>query len=875
MPKNVKAPGKPLVVNFYAGPGCGKTVAAMELTAALKKAGYNVEYISEFAKDLVLENKLDLLKDQQYVTDGQYHRLDRIRKTTDIIVTDSPVLLGLVYGEMNGISEEYAKQIRSYYDSFDNFDMLMVRNRSNGFQQEGRVHDEKQSIELDGKIEEMLKKQDVFFGRYKRDDIAKTVERITTTYNRLYGVNKEEDNMENRKVGYPLPRQPREMSISDIKGLENHTVTVEAIQHWACVQASPATVDMTQYPGLSILRDNENGDWYCLHDPIPQGAYITRFSSEELKVGDTAQLGDILSHFDEKYVSQKISKFTNQAEAQEYWNRMSSEYADVRSTYSEINEYSSTVQEKNNRDLERSTLLKSDVSSARTAQTVSQSAQPKTQSVISGGRWQQLQLGNDCLVKTYENGTMFRVPPGCEYSGYVFFHPNKLVKEGTRIVDLQSDGREPCKTLLYTEDYSFTLKDNGKEIKVTGEQLKTALHRAEMQPHYENGREYMENCPGVLREQNKFICLRLTWDESKGKFAKMPINPHTGEAAKVNDPATWGSLEQANAALTKYGINGGIGYILTGDDNIVGIDLDLDKNTHVLTDNGKKILAQMKGKTYIEYSASGAVHIFGFGEKPGTWTRGAEDSNLEMYGGSKEGNRSLMLTGKVYDGKAVPMANIQSDIDKIYKKYFERPEIVRAATPQHESTLDERAVIEKLRAAGNSQKFERLMRGDTSDYGGDYSMADLGLCSLIAFYTRDEKVIDGIYRQSGLYSAQKVDTRTGRTEDRAKKWDSPRQNGTYGQQVISKAISSLSRTYSPGSSTFEPTEHLMIYKQTDKAVLVKVPKDGAGTLKEAVWLPKSRIELDKDSKRVLAADKRLIDEHHLPRFNPKPLSAKI
>ncbi len=697
MPKrSIKSQGKPLVVNFYAGPGCGKTTAALELTAALKKAGYNVEYISEFAKDLVLENKVDLLKDQQYVTDGQYHRLDRIRNTTDIIVTDSPVLLGLVYGEMNGISEEYAQQIRSYYDSFDNFDMLMVRNRNAGFQQEGRVHDEKQSIKLDGKIEEMLKKQDVFFGRYKRDDIAKTVERITTTYNRLYG-------------------------------------------------ASEGTVEPP--------------------------------------------------------------------------------------------------------------------------------AQPQPQRAQSSGRWQQLHLGNDCLVKTYEKGTMFRLPPGCgEYSGYVFFHPNSLVKNGTRLVDLQSDSPATCKTLLYTEGYTFTLKDNGKEIQVSGEQLKAALHRAETQPQYENGKEYLENCPGVLRSQNKFICLRLTWDETKGKFAKMPINPHTGEAAKVNDPATWGSFEEATAAVDRFGIKGGIGYILTGDDNIVGIDLDLDPKTHELTESGKKILSQMKGKTYIEYSASGAVHIFGFGEKPGTWTRGAEDSNLEMYGGSKEGNRSLMFTGKVYDGKAVPMANIQTEIDKIYNQYFQRPEIVRAPAPQHESTLGELAVLDKLRSAANSQKFERLMRGDPSDYGGDYSKADLGLCSLIAFYTRDEKVIDSIYRQSGLYSADKVNTKTGRTESRAKKWDSPRRNGTYGQEVISTAIASVSRTYSSG--TFEPTAHLMVYKQTDKAVLVKVPKNGDGTLKEPVWLPKSRIELDKEGKRVVAADNRLIDEHHLPRFVPKPLSVK-
>ena len=689
-----KADSKTLVVNFYAGPGCGKTTAALELTAALKKAGYNVEYVSEYAKELVLEKRLDELQNQQGVTDEQYHRLDRLRGSVDMIVTDSPVLLGLIYGE-GKIDAEYSEQIRQYYDSFENFDMLMVRNRSTGYQTEGRLETEQEAIARDAQIETMLKKQGVFFGRYKRDDIAKTVERITQTYNRLYG-------------------------------------------------------------------------------------------EEEAKM-------------------------------------------------------------------------------------------PTLSGTFGGsGRWQQVQLDNECLVKRYDNGTMFRIPPGCQYSGYVFFHPNSLVKDGTKIVDLQSDTRETCKNLLYSEGYNFTLKNNGKEVKLTGEQLKSELQRAAAVPQYENGKEYLQNCPGVLRSQNKFICLRLTWDETKGKFAKMPINPHTGQAAKVNDPSTWGSFEEATAAIDKYGIKGGIGYILTGDDNIVGIDLDLDKNTHELTENGKKILEQMKGKTYIEYSASGALHVFGFGEKPGTWTRGTDDSTLELYGSSEEGNRSLMLTGKVFEGKAVPMANIQADVDKIYKCYFERPESAKIVTAaqRHETTLDEQQIIDKFKTAPNAAKFERLMAGNTSDFGGDYSKADAGLCTMIAFYTRDESVIDGIYRKSGLYSAEKMNTATGRLESRAEKWDSPRRNGTYGQEVIAYALSKVSKTYTPGTNTLEPTAHLMVYKQTDKAVLVKVPQADTTAIKQAVWLPKSRIELDKEGKRVVAADKRLIDDHHLPRFVPKPTVLK-
>ena len=220
---------KPLMVNFYAGPSAGKSVAALELTAALKKAGYNVEYVGEYAKELVLENKLELLTDQKHVTDEQFRRFDSIRNNVDIIVTDSPVLLGIVYGEMNGISDEYAKQIRGYYDSFDNFNMFITRPKDAGFQQEGRAHNEQQSIELDGKIKGMLEAQGIFCGSYKRDDIAKTVERIGTTYNRLYGA---EQNKKTQKENVPQSKQQTQSTPQFRTKLDNIPDVMKAFPNW-------------------------------------------------------------------------------------------------------------------------------------------------------------------------------------------------------------------------------------------------------------------------------------------------------------------------------------------------------------------------------------------------------------------------------------------------------------------------------------------------------------------------------------------------------------------------------------------------------------------------------------------------------------------
>ncbi len=175
-----KTENKPLVVNLYAGPSAGKTTAAYDLTSALKKKGCNVEYVSEFAKELVLEDRLEELKNQEFVTDEQFHRLDRLRNSVDIIVTDSPVLLGKVYGEKN-ISKEYSNTISNYYNSFNNYDLFVVRGE--GFQKEGRIQNLEESKELDAKIIDMLNDNYVCFDKYYRDDIENTTENILAFYN--------------------------------------------------------------------------------------------------------------------------------------------------------------------------------------------------------------------------------------------------------------------------------------------------------------------------------------------------------------------------------------------------------------------------------------------------------------------------------------------------------------------------------------------------------------------------------------------------------------------------------------------------------------------------------------------------------------------
>lgn len=86
-----------LIVNLYGGPGTGKSTTAAGLFYKLKEAGINSEYIQEYAKDKTWQADYFTLECQPYITSKQLYRLHRVLDKVDVVVTDSPLIQGLVY----------------------------------------------------------------------------------------------------------------------------------------------------------------------------------------------------------------------------------------------------------------------------------------------------------------------------------------------------------------------------------------------------------------------------------------------------------------------------------------------------------------------------------------------------------------------------------------------------------------------------------------------------------------------------------------------------------------------------------------------------------------------------------------------------------
>lgn len=94
--------GKLIVLSAAAA--CGKTTAAMELCAALKKQGVNAVYLAESVRAVFEKRALQGLEgaltrsEQTLVLMKQIEREKRLKKLYDVVITDNPLFSAVTYG---------------------------------------------------------------------------------------------------------------------------------------------------------------------------------------------------------------------------------------------------------------------------------------------------------------------------------------------------------------------------------------------------------------------------------------------------------------------------------------------------------------------------------------------------------------------------------------------------------------------------------------------------------------------------------------------------------------------------------------------------------------------------------------------------------
>ena len=107
---------KAKVINLFGGSGIGKSTLAAKLFSTLKEKGLECELVTEFAKDLVWEERKQALSCQPYVFGEQLRRQCIVGDKVDYIITHSPsasvvALLGWGLYEQD-ILTRYLEEIR-------------------------------------------------------------------------------------------------------------------------------------------------------------------------------------------------------------------------------------------------------------------------------------------------------------------------------------------------------------------------------------------------------------------------------------------------------------------------------------------------------------------------------------------------------------------------------------------------------------------------------------------------------------------------------------------------------------------------------------------------------------------------------------------
>ena len=170
------------VINIWAGPGAGKSTTATGVFYHLKKLHYSVELVTEYAKDMTWEKRHNILTDQLYVAAKQNRRLLRLcDHDIDYVITDSPLLMGLLYTPKDYLNGRWAPVMFELFNQYDNINYVLQRDAST-YQTVGRNQTLEESLEIDQNIVELLQSSNIPFTtvQVKDDPVSLMVKHLTS-----------------------------------------------------------------------------------------------------------------------------------------------------------------------------------------------------------------------------------------------------------------------------------------------------------------------------------------------------------------------------------------------------------------------------------------------------------------------------------------------------------------------------------------------------------------------------------------------------------------------------------------------------------------------------------------------------------------------
>lgn len=144
-------------INLSGGPGSGKSTTAAEVFAHLKKHGKSVEMVREYVKEWAYEGRDISDYDQLYFFGKQLRKeIVVLNSKVDVIVTDSPLILQIIYASKTNLSKETINAMVTILMEYDKkypcLNIILDRGHK-PYVQEGRYQTYGEAKQMDRYIE--------------------------------------------------------------------------------------------------------------------------------------------------------------------------------------------------------------------------------------------------------------------------------------------------------------------------------------------------------------------------------------------------------------------------------------------------------------------------------------------------------------------------------------------------------------------------------------------------------------------------------------------------------------------------------------------------------------------------------------------------
>ena len=118
-----------LLINFFGCPHSGKTTIMSGVYTLLKLHDIKCEMANDYPKEIMFEHRLSLLDKQYYIFSKQLKRIEDIYALTDIVLTDSPVLINLIYNKEKNENKTLYPLVIEAHNRFNNVNFFIQRTR--------------------------------------------------------------------------------------------------------------------------------------------------------------------------------------------------------------------------------------------------------------------------------------------------------------------------------------------------------------------------------------------------------------------------------------------------------------------------------------------------------------------------------------------------------------------------------------------------------------------------------------------------------------------------------------------------------------------------------------------------------------------------